>query len=52
MRNHGGKFLTTGKKSADTLPENKKKTTAGSGKKPVPLKKAGTTEIKEVHLLS
>lgn len=51
MMNHGGKFLTTGKKSADTLPQKKTKTTAGPGKKPVPLKKADPTKIQEVHLL-
>jgi DNA end-binding protein Ku len=50
MGNHGGIFLKTGRKSADLQTENRKKTEAVSGKKPVPVKKPGNIKVKEVHL--
>jgi DNA end-binding protein Ku len=49
MRIHGGISLKTGRRSAETAPEKKKKTTAGAGEKPLPVKKPGKTEAKERH---
>lgn len=42
--------MTTGRRSADTVPAHEKKTTARAGKKPVPVKTPEKTEVKEVHL--
>ena len=41
--------MKTGRRSAETAPEKKKKTTAGAGEKPLPVKKPGKTEAKERH---
>jgi DNA end-binding protein Ku len=50
MRIHGGISLKTGKKSAETVPVQNRKTSAGADKTPILVKKPGKKELKDAHL--